>query len=106
MMIVWLLAAAGVWLAAVCAICALMTAVKRADTRSYSTPRMRLDLAAGLLPVNDASGVVAPANNAIAAGARDSSYAAGTIATVGPAEPSLRGADVEVASCRRAYPLY
>src|SRR4051794_2578559 len=107
-MIVWLVAAAGVWLAAVCAICVVLTAVKRADTRLYAPLTMRLDLATGGVPVNDASGVVAPAISAIAVSVRESSLAARTtaIATGDRGEPSRRSADVDYASCRRAYPLY
>ena len=110
-MIVWLLSAAAVWLAAVVAVCLLLTAVKRADAQLDSARALRMDPASGGLPVNDASGVLGPRIGAIAAGEREPRLAAEPIAVAAgrqadpPLWPPLRR-DVDRSSPPQAYALY
>src|SRR3954468_22359412 len=78
--VVWLLAAVGAGLATVCAICMLLTAAKRGDARLHAPPRRLAELAAGGLPVADASGRSRPRSSAIVVGVREPPLGARTTA--------------------------
>src|SRR4051812_3635872 len=93
--IVWLMAAAGAWLAAVSAACMLLRVAKRADADADAAaggdargPRWRG------LPENDAPGLVEPRISAIARGVREPRLARATsaIAPGGPRPRRLRSA--------------
>src|SRR4051794_27021694 len=109
--LVWLLAAVGAWLAAVCAICMLLTVAKRADARLHTPPRLRAELGAGGLALTDASGLSRPRIGAIEFGVREPPLAAPTtaIAAGGQADPPpwpRRCAGLDPASAHHDYRLY
>jgi len=109
--VMWLLTAVGSWLAAVVAICAVMTAAKRADERYDTPPSLFAEPAAGNPPVNDSSGPPARISAEVAStqrpplAARLTTSAAGGEADAPPWPPSLR-AEFDRSSAPPAYRLY
>src|SRR4051794_1788232 len=109
--IVWLMAGAGVWLAAVGATCALLTMTKRADAAAEADRAAR-GPRCWTLPTNDATGRAAPRVGAIAVGVREPRISApvSAIAAGGPDPRRLRrppgSVSVDRSSCADTYALY